>query len=194
MRGDTEAAPQAGAPETAALEALRLDYGHVYDIGSDDGDDWHASRRDGKGGRIEKRSPDSLRQAMAEDHELLPVRLWCPHCGKRVVFAGGSPVHAGTLSQTGPDGHAAGAVASEPPLWRAARQVAADYGGAFAVEAAFGNLRATWTREALTALGERGTSVRYTARSREDPEGDLRRQLDEAVRGTRWERAPEAAP
>lgn len=187
------AAPDAGtlSAEDAALEALRLDYGHVYDIGCGEGDDWHASRRDGKGGRIEERSPDSLRQAMAEDHEFSPVRLWCAHCGRRVVFAAGAAVHAATLSQTGPDGHAAGAVASEPPLWRAARQIAADYRGAFTVEASYGNLRATWTREALRALGERGTSVRYTARNSRDPEADLRRQLDEAVAGTRWERAAE---
>lgn len=188
------AAPQADVPVTAALEALRLDYGHVYDIGCGEGDDWHAQRRDGKGGRIEKRSPDSLRQAMTEDHELLPVRLWCPHCGKRAVFAGGTAVHAATLNRSGDDGHAAGATATEPPLWRAARQVAADYGGAFKVEAAYGNLRATWTWEALSALGEQGTSVRYTARDSSDPEGDLRRQLDEAVAGTRWERSPEAGP
>jgi hypothetical protein len=178
------------AAEDAALEALELDWGSVYLIGYDSEYGWWAERRDELGGLIEEGSPDELRAAMAEDHALKPVTLWCPHCGQRVVFAGCMPVHATTFTRSGLDGHTAHAVGEEPPWWKAARRIAADYGGTFTVTAALRILRADWV------TGPGVTAVHYTASGGGDvhaAEEDLRRQLDEATAGVQWGRTREGA-
>jgi hypothetical protein len=117
------------------------------------------------------------------------VRLWCRRCGQRVVLAtGGDPeyskaVHAVTGNERGnPDGHLAAPVDAEPPLWRAAREIAARYGGAFTVEARFGFLRADWSD---LAVPPGVTAAHYEA----DTDAEMYTKLDAAVRGTRWERA-----
>jgi hypothetical protein len=98
----------------------------------------------------------------------------------------GRTVHAATGRALGPDGHVADPVDREPPLWRAAREIAADYGGAFDVDANFGTLHAYWS-QAVTGPGM--TPFHYGA----PDETEMRRVLDAAVTGTRWERAPEGA-
>lgn len=189
MRADAEAAPETDAVTPAveqALEALRLDWDAAYMIGHDAEHDWWAARRDQIGGYLSKGTPDELREAMAEDHALKPVRFWCMACGDRAVLSGGTAVHAATFSRTGPDGHAADVTDREPPLWQAARRIEADYGGAFTVTARFGILRADWTTE---AIGRGVTAAHYEARDEES----LRRQLGEALRGVQWGRAREGA-
>ncbi len=117
----------------------------------------------------------------------VPGELWCARCGKRAAPAGGTVVHAETRSRTGPpDGHPADPVGEEPPLWKAAREIAADYRGAFEVDARFGVLHARWS---LRALGPGITAAYYRA----DTGQDMRRQLDDAVAGTRWERPADGA-
>jgi hypothetical protein len=71
-------------------------------------------------------------------------------------------------------------------MWKAAREIAAEYRGAFAVGARFGLLRADWSPK---ATGPGVTMAHYTA----PDEWDMRRQLDAAVAGTRWERSREGA-
>jgi hypothetical protein len=187
MRAGTGEVSQAGrTSEEAALDALELDYGDSYLIGHHEAHGWWAERRDRVGVLLETGTPDELRNAMAEDHELKPVALWCPHCGQRVVFAGCAAVHAATFTRSGPDGHTAHAVGEEPPLWKAAREIEADYGGAFRVTARFGILRADWTAE---AIGRGVTAAHYEAPGEEG----LRRQLDEAACGVQWGQARERA-
>lgn len=173
------------AQETAeadALEALELGYGAAYRIGYGEEHGWRAVRRDGLGGFLEAGGPGELRAAMDEDCALRPVRFWCRHCGQRAVYSGGTSVHAETLRRTGPDGHQASAVAGEPPLWKAAREIEADYGGAFTVTAKFGILRADWSPGA----GAGAAAGHFEAGGPETDPGaagaDLRRRLDEAVR------------
>jgi hypothetical protein len=71
MTSDSEAAvrgaPASGAGE-AALDALRLDYGHVYLIGCDDTHGWWASRRGVVGVYLTGSTPDELRAAVAADY------------------------------------------------------------------------------------------------------------------------------
>lgn len=106
-------------------------------------------------------------------------RMWCARCGKRVLLAAGAAVHAATLARAGsPDGHDAMAVSEEPPLWKAAREIEADYGGAFTVSARFGFLRADWA-----AWSGKGTPAHYEAPG----EDGLRRQLDAVARRGRRE-------
>ena len=114
-------------------------------------------------------------------------QLWCARCGKRAAPAGGTVVHAVTGSRTGPpDGHTADPVGAEPPQWKAAREIAADYAGAFDVTAFFGILRADWT---VRALGPGVTAGHYEALK----ETEMRRLLDAAVAGTPWERPPQGS-
>lgn len=162
----------APCPDENALEALELGYGAAYRIGHGEEHGWRAARRDGLGGYLEGAGPGELRAAMDEDCALKPVRFWCRHCGQRAAYSGGTSVHAETLRRTGPDGHQASAVAGEPPLWRAAREIGADYGGAFAVSAKFGILRAGWAQPGAPP-----------GHFEADDEEGLRRRLDEAVRG-----------
>jgi hypothetical protein len=49
--------------EGRALEALRLSWGDVYDVGREDGQ-WAARRRDGRGGALTGETPDELNRAM----------------------------------------------------------------------------------------------------------------------------------
>lgn len=115
------------------------------------------------------------------------AQRWCRRCGKRVTVTGDDPqlgkaVHTATGSETGaPDGHLAAPMDYEPPIWKAAREAAAEYGGAFIVEARFGFLRADWSPKLLP--------VGAAAAHYEAPTADeLRRKLDQAVAGTQWER------
>jgi len=107
----------------------------------------------------------------------VPGALWCSRCGRQVT-GGARPVHAGDGSAFGPDGHRVEPVAAEPPLWKAAREIEARYGGLFTVSARFGFLRADWTAR---ALGPGMVAVHYEAHD----EDEMRRQLDAAVAGTR---------
>ena len=49
-----------------ALDALRLSWGDVFDIGHEY-DRWVASRRDGRGGALEGATPDELNRQMRAD-------------------------------------------------------------------------------------------------------------------------------
>jgi hypothetical protein len=112
-------------------------------------------------------------------------RRWCSWCGQQVRARDGRPpVHVATGRQTGEDNHLAAPADREPELWKAAREITADYHGAFRVDARFGILRADWSPE---VIGYATTAMHYTASGRA-AEADMRRQLDEAVAGTRWER------
>jgi len=116
---------------------------------------------------------------------------WCRRCGKRVTVTGDDPdlaraVHAGSGQEQGADGHLAAPVGFEPEPWRTAREVAADYGGAFDVDARLGLLCAYWKPG---AAGPGVTAGHYTAHD----EAEMRRQLDIAVAGTPWERPREGA-
>ncbi len=111
---------------------------------------------------------------------------WCRWCGQKVTVSGGDPdfgkaVHTVTGLELGPDGHLVGPVDTEPPLWAAARRIAADYRGAFTVEARFGFLRADWTE---AAVGTQETAPHFE----DDTETGMRLKLDRAVAGTRWAR------
>jgi hypothetical protein len=92
---------------------------------------------------------------------------WCRWCGQpvRLIGADGSPeqmrmaVHAATGDERGGlDGHAAAPQNYEPPLWRAARILTDEFGGAFDISARFGMLRADWAgggcAEHFEAVGE----------------------------------------
>jgi hypothetical protein len=52
--------------EGRALDALRMSWGDVYDIGHEY-DQWVASRRDGRGGTLEGATPDALNRALRAD-------------------------------------------------------------------------------------------------------------------------------
>jgi len=52
--------------EDRALEALRLSWGNVYDIGLEAGR-WVASRRNGCGGPLDGATPDELNREMRAD-------------------------------------------------------------------------------------------------------------------------------
>lgn len=108
--------------------------------------------------------------------------LWCRRCGEPVLRDGdGDPhlrraVHAATgMERGGPEGHLAAPVDFEPPLWRAARELGAEFGGDFEISARFGVLRADW------ADRPRGvTAPHYTAagmRAQEEMRATLRRAL-----------------
>jgi hypothetical protein len=106
--------------------------------------------------------------------------LWCSRCGQPVKLADGDgiedeyrkAVHAATGRETGPDGHLAAPVDHEPPLWKDARELAAEYGGVFAVTARFGFLRAEWSHVRPGAL-----AAHFEADDREQ----MRRKLDAAI-------------
>jgi len=49
--------------EDRALDALRMSWGDVYDIGHEH-DQWVASRRDGRGGALTGSTPDELNRQM----------------------------------------------------------------------------------------------------------------------------------
>jgi hypothetical protein len=108
--------------------------------------------------------------------------LWCRWCGKQVVLADGAAVHAATRSRSGAlDGHPASPVDQEPPLWKAAREIEADYKGVFTLTARFGFLRADWAASRCT-----GTPGHFEAST----EQDMRRQLAAATGSASRERAP----
>lgn len=188
MTGDYQASAQAATETEAgrrAREALELDYGDAYMIGHSEDHGWNAARRDEIGGYLAKDTPDELRAAMAEDLTVRPVsELWCSACGKRLVKRAGGVVHARTGHAAGaPDGHPASPAVTEPPLWRAAREIAADYDGTFTLTARFGFLRADWASPGT------GTPVHYEA----PDEAGMRLRLDEALAVSRRERSREGA-
>lgn len=186
MKADTEAAvdQRAAAGRTAedhALEALRHDWGGAYEIGHDDERGYWARRLDGLGGDITAGTPGDLAAAMTGDCDLKPV-LWCADCGKLVTATAGKAVHAARGNPLGyPDGHRAAPVDREPELWRAARRIAADYGGMFTLTARFGILRADWQPGKTLSPG---TPAHYTAPG----EAAMRYQLNAAVMRNRFTR------
>jgi hypothetical protein len=184
-RGDAQAAEGLSPDEVKrALEALEPDFGESFMLGYDEEHGWHAARRDRIGGYVDGDTPGELRTAMAESLAMKPVEhLWCSACGKRVITRGGRPVHARTGSECGPDGHRASPVGTEPPLWKAAREITADYGRMFTVRADHGFLRADY------AVPGAGTAVHYEAPN----EQEMRDRLDEALRLSRRERSREGA-
>jgi hypothetical protein len=69
MRAGTEAAPRAGrTAEEQALDALRLDWGHLYLIGHEEAHGWYASRHGRVGAYLAEDTPDELRAAMTADY------------------------------------------------------------------------------------------------------------------------------
>jgi len=184
-RGDARAAEGLSPDEVKrALEALEPDFGEAFMLGYDEEHGWHAARRDRIGGYLEGDTPGELRTAMAESLAMKPVEhLWCSACGKRVITRGGRPVHARTGRESDLDGHRASPVGTEPPLWKAAREIQADYGRVFTVSARFGVLRADWAGTGT------GTPVHYEA----PDEAGMRARLDEALAVSRRERSREGA-
>ena len=59
--------------EANALDALRLHWGEAYEI-TVEGGLWRAWRLDRIGGAVEAHTPEELRQAIAADHDMRPVR------------------------------------------------------------------------------------------------------------------------
>jgi hypothetical protein len=119
---------------------------------------------------------------------------WCRRCGQPVRLEGGEAVeegyrkavHAATGLETGgPEGHLAAPVDHEPPLWKAARELAGEYEGAFTLDARFGFLRADWKRVPPGDLA---------AHFEADGKEQMRRRLDAAVAAARLERDTAAAP
>ena len=111
-------------------------------------------------------------QENPETHE-----WWCRWCGKPVLLVGyeDTPVefrravHAGTgQERSGMDRHVAAPQDHEPPVWRSARILTAEFGGLFAVEGRYGFLRADWA--------DRVTPVHYEAHG-PGAEEEMRRQL-----------------
>jgi len=102
------------------------------------------------------------------------ARLWCAACGQLAAASGGTAVHAASGLRLGDYGHPVDPVDREPELWRAAREIAADYGGMFTLDARFGFLRADWS-EAPAVPG--AVAAHYEA----DGKTEMRRQLDAAV-------------
>lgn len=84
----------------------------------------------------------------------------------------------------GDDGHRVDPVDHEPELWKAAREITAEYSGAFTVDARFGFLRADWSPGVLPE-GEMATH--YEALTGDE----LRLKLDRAVRERQQESAVE---
>jgi len=110
--------------------------------------------------------------------------LWCRRCGQPARRDGDADedplvrraVHAATGDERGaPDGHLVAPVDFEPPLWRAAREIAAEFRGLFTLTARLGVLRADWADPPL-----RVTARHYTA---EGPgaEAGMRAQLRRAL-------------
>lgn len=93
--------------------------------------------------------------------------LWCRRCGQPARRDGDGDedpqlrraVHAATGDERGgPEGHLVAPVDFEPPLWKAAREITADFRGLFVLSARLGVLRADW------ADPPRGVTARpYTA-------------------------------
>lgn len=126
-------------------------------------------------------SDDEATQAAA-------ARWWCRRCGKQVTISGSEPeiskaVHAATGLELGADGHLVAPIDHEPPLWKAAREIQADYAGTFEVDAKFGFLRADWV------VSGGGTPVHFEART----EQEMRARLAEAVAVSRRERSREGS-
>jgi hypothetical protein len=109
---------------------------------------------------------------------------WCRRCGKPVRVDGaddGEPelrraVHAATGDERGgPEGHIAAPVDCEPPLWRAARELRAEFRGLFDFSARFAVLRADWADLPHTAVAPHYTTSGPNAL--EEMRGKLRRAL-----------------
>lgn len=118
--------------------------------------------------------------------------LWCRRCGQPVELIGAEAVeegyrravHAATGREAGPDTHLAAPVDHEPPLWKAARELAGEYDGVFTLDARFGFLRADWARVPPGALA---------AHFEADGKEQMRLRLDAAVAAARLEQETAAA-
>ena len=58
--------------ESNALDALRVDWGAVYELGTDGNGIWWARRRDGRA-RVNGWGPDGILAAIREDYAARPV-------------------------------------------------------------------------------------------------------------------------
>ena len=98
-----------------------------------------------------------------------PVRL----IGPEAVEEGfRRAVHAATGREQGPDTHLAAPIGYEPPLWKDARELAAEYGGVFVIGARFDFLHAEWARVPPGAV-----VPHYEA----DDKAGMRHRLDAAI-------------
>lgn len=94
-----------------------------------------------------EQAEDSMRDAAGGGEIMREESWWCRHCGQPVVILEKPPrkaVHAGTGLEKAPDLHLAAPMDHEPSLWKAARELRAEFGGAFVLSARFGILRADW--------------------------------------------------
>jgi hypothetical protein len=83
------------------------------------------------------------------------AKLWCEWCGEVLKLPeDGRPVHSSNRKRLHPDGHVVAAVSSEPPLWKDARELEAEFCGVFKIVARFGVLRADWAEPCLSGLAE----------------------------------------
>jgi len=120
---------------------------------------------------------------------------WCRWCGKKVLLIGPADlheqyrkaVHAATgFEQGGLDKHNAAPQNYEPPLWRSARILTAEFDGVFDISARFNMLRADW------AGG--GVAEHFIADSEEELRGKLTAAFTGAgLRPPALAEAPEAA-
>lgn len=113
---------------------------------------------------------------------------WCRRCGQPVRLAGGDrvedefrkAVHADTGQEGGrPDGHLAAPISYEPPLWRAARVLGAEF-PEFHLDAWLGILRADWANLPVAAVAAHFT-VPGTDAEAAEAEQQMRRKLKAAL-------------
>jgi hypothetical protein len=103
---------------------------------------------------------------------------WCRRCGKPALLVGeGEPelrraVHADSGREVGEDGHGVAPIDSEPPLWRAARELAEEFGAWFTFDARFGFLRAD-----RADLPPGVVAAHFTADGKDEMRGKLVRAL-----------------
>ena len=85
-------------------------------------------------------------------------------------------VHADTgLERSGMDRHVAAPQDHEPPMWKAARKLEAEFGGLFGISGAYGFLRADWEATVIS------TAVHYEASGTPaEAEAHMREQLRRA--------------
>lgn len=101
------------------------------------------------------------------------TQRWCRWCGKKVLLLGeGEPemrkaVHEATGDEQGDlDRHNAAPQNYEPPLWRSARILTAEFGGALEISARFNFLRADWAAGGVAEHFEADTEDEMRAKLR----------------------------